>query len=193
MPTLEQRIEELNRHFGFREHPEDFNCELNPERIAYKNEALRTKNRDLYASYLADNYPREIDRELADIDSKANSLIQVSKDEAEQLFADNKINMLKSDISYKDPDAIFQMKKVNEEDLNWPPEGRETDLLNRNSRPFEALEGKSNIWLLTYNSPKKTLYQHHFNKICNYSLVAEHTFCYKTNSSLPFILSTLIP
>lgn len=148
MPTLEQRIEELNRHFGFREHPEDFNFELNPERIAYKNEALRTKNRDLYASYLADNYPGEMDRELADFDSKANSLIQVSKDEAEQLFADNKINMLKSDISYKDPDAIFQMKKVNEEDLNWHLEGHETDLLNGNSRPFEALEGKSNIWLL---------------------------------------------
>ncbi|WP_312697595.1 hypothetical protein [Sphingobacterium mizutaii] len=148
MPTLEQRIEELNRHFGFREHPEDFNFELNPERIAYKNEALRTKNRALYASSLADNYPREMDRELADFDSKANSLIQVSKDEAEQLLADNKINMLKSDISYKDPDAIFQMKKVNEEDLNWHLEGHETDLLNGNSRPFEALEGKSNIWLL---------------------------------------------
>ncbi|WP_313189079.1 hypothetical protein [Sphingobacterium sp.] len=148
MPTLEQRIEELNRQFGFREHPEDFNFELNPERIAYKNEALRTKNRDLYASYLADNHSREMDRELADFDQKANNLIQVSKDEAEQLFADNKINMLKSDISFKDPDAIFQMKKVNEEDLNWHLEGHETDLLNGNSRPYEALEGKSNIWLL---------------------------------------------
>ena len=148
MPTLEQRIEELNRQFGFREHPEDFNFELNPERIAYKNEALRTKSRDLYATYLADNYPREMDRELADFDQKANNLIQVSKDEAEQLFADNKINMLKSDISFKDTDAIFQMKKVNEEDLNWHLEGHETDLLNGNSRPYEALEGKSNIWLL---------------------------------------------
>ena len=135
MPTLEQRIEELNRQFGFREHPEDFNLELNPERIAYKNEALRTKNRDLYASYLADNYPREMDRELADFDQKANNLIQVSKDEAEQLFADNKINIQKSDISFK-------------EDLNWHLEGHETDLLNGNSRPYEALEGKSNIWLL---------------------------------------------
>jgi hypothetical protein len=43
MPTLEQRIEELNRQFGFRENPEDFNFELNPERIAYKNEALEPK------------------------------------------------------------------------------------------------------------------------------------------------------
>ncbi len=148
MPTLEQRIEELNKQFGFREHPEDFNFELNPERIAYKNEALRTKNRDLYASYLADNYPREMDRELADFDTKANKLIQISKDEAEQLFQENKINMLKSDISFKDPEAIFQMKKVNDEDLEWHLEGHETDLLNGNSKPYEALEGKSNIWLL---------------------------------------------
>ncbi|MCT1530914.1 hypothetical protein M3B46_07915 [Sphingobacterium daejeonense] len=148
MPTLEQRIEELNRQFGFRENPEDFNFELNPERIAYKNEALRTKNRDLYASYLADNYPRQLEREMADFDAKANRLIQVTKDEAEQLFADQKINLLKSDISFKDPDAIFQMKKVNEEDLNWHLEGHETDLLNGNSRPYEALDGKSNIWLL---------------------------------------------
>lgn len=148
MPTLEQRIEELNKQFGFREHPEDFNFELNPERIAYKNEALRTKNRDLYASYLADNYPKEMDRELSDFDTKANKLIQISKDEAEQLFQENKINMLKSDISFKDPDAIFQMKKVNDEDLDWHLEGHETDLLNGNSKPYEALEGKSNIWLL---------------------------------------------
>lgn len=148
MPTLEQRIDELNRQFGFKENPEDFNFELNPERIAYKNEALRTKNRDLYNEYLADNYPREMEREMRDFDNKANTLVQVSKEEAEQLFADNKINMLKSDISYKDPDAIFQMKKINEEDLNWHLEGHESDLLNGNSRPYEALEGKSEIWLL---------------------------------------------
>lgn len=148
MPTLEQRIDELNRQFGFREHPEDFNFELNPERIAYKNEALRTKNRDLYTAYLADNYPKQMDKELADFDRISSKLILMNKDEAESLFENNKINLLKSDISFKDPDAIFQLKKVNDEDLNWHLEGHETDLLNGNSRPSEALEGKSAIWLI---------------------------------------------
>jgi len=148
MPTLEQRIDELNRQFGFREHPEDFNFELNPERIAYKNEALRTKNRDLYTAYLADNYPKQMDKELADFDRISSKLVLMNKDEAESLFENNKINLLKSDISFKDPDAIFQLKKVNDEDLNWHLEGHETDLLNGNSRPSEALEGKSAIWLI---------------------------------------------
>ncbi len=148
MPTLEQRIDELNRQFGFREHPEDFNFELNPERIAYKNEALRTKNRDLYTAYLADNYPKQMDKELADFDRISSKLVFMNKDEAESLFENNKINLLKSDISFKDPDAIFQLKKVNDEDLNWHLEGHETDLLNGNSRPSEALEGKSAIWLI---------------------------------------------
>lgn len=148
MPTLEQRIEELNRQFGFKENPEDFNFELNPERIAYKNEALRTKNRTLYNTYLAEHYPRELEKELADFDKKANALVLISKDEAEQLFNEQKINLLKSDISYKDPDAIFQLKKVNEEDLNWHLDGHESDLLNGNSTPREALEGKREIWII---------------------------------------------
>lgn len=148
MATIEQRIEQLNKKFGFKENPEDFNFELNPERIAYRNEALRTGNRDLYSSYLADHYPNQLAHEMTSFDERANKLIQINKDDAKQLFLDKKINLLTSDFSYRDQDAIFQMKSVNDEDLNWHLEGHETDVLNVNSTPQEALEGKSSIWLI---------------------------------------------
>lgn len=147
MPTLEQRVEDLNRKFGFRENPEDFNFELNPERIAYKNEALRKKDRNLYAGYLADNYPKQMEKELQDFDTRANKIRYISKDEAEQLFEQNKINLLKSDLHFRDADAIFQLKKVDPSDLNWHLEAHETDLLNGNSRPYEAVDGKEGIWI----------------------------------------------
>ncbi|NQD72640.1 hypothetical protein HP439_18090 [Sphingobacterium shayense] len=148
MATIEQRIEQLDKQFGFKKNPEDFNFELNPERIAYKNEALRTANRDLYSAYLADRYPNELAHEMTSFDELSSKLKHITKDDAKQLFLDKKINLLKSDFSYRDQDAIFQMKSVNDEDLNWHLEGHETDLLNVSSTPQEALEGKSNIWLI---------------------------------------------
>ncbi|MGO1245147.1 MAG: hypothetical protein ACTJHT_08425 [Sphingobacterium sp.] len=148
MTTLEQRLAQLDKQFEFKENPEDFNFELNPERLAYKNEALRTGDRDLYVSYLAERYPNQLGHEMTHFDSIASSLIQISKEDAEQLFLEKKTNLLKSDLSYKDPDAIFQMKNVANEDLNWHLDGHETDILNVNSTPNEALDGKESIWLV---------------------------------------------
>ncbi len=148
MATIEERIEQLNKQFGFKENPEDFNFELNPERVAYKNEALRNRDRDLYSTYLAEHYPNQLEHEMANFDGMLSDLVQISKDDAKQLFLNNKVNLLKSDFSFRDPDAIFEMKNVNNEDLNWHLDGHQTDILNVNSTPEEALEGKTNIWLI---------------------------------------------
>ena len=77
--TLQERIDYFDRQFGFRAHPEDFDFYLSPERIAYKNEALRQKDRNLYVGYLADNFPDEMEQELQSFDELSNRLKQLSK------------------------------------------------------------------------------------------------------------------
>jgi len=148
MVTIEQRIEQLNKQFGFKENPEDFNFELNPERIAYRNEALRKYNRELYSQYLADHYPNQLESEMNNFDQSLNSLTEISKEDAKQLFLEKNINLLKSDFSYRDSDAIFKMMTVADEDLGWHLEGNQNDILNVSSTPDQALEGKTSIWLI---------------------------------------------
>lgn len=136
--SLEQKLNNYNNHFNFVENPEDFNFELSPERVVYKNEALRTKNRDLYASYLADKYPNQMERELADYDQKVNSVVQMSKDEVQAYMDEKGYNLLKADLSYSDQDSIFEFKKVSEDNLSWELENNNTDLLHANAQVGDA-------------------------------------------------------
>lgn len=146
--TLEERIDNLDRQFGFIANPEDFDFNLSPGRIAYRNEALRTKNRDLYTAYLADHFPNEMAAELKRFDEILPKLRRVTKGEAEDIFRERGINLLQADFSAKDEDSIFKMLKVADEDLNWHLEGSDTDLLNNKARPSTVLNNLEHLWLL---------------------------------------------
>ncbi|MGO1868648.1 MAG: hypothetical protein ACTIJ2_12075 [Sphingobacteriaceae bacterium] len=146
--TLEDRLEKLNRSFGFKENPEDFNFSISPERVVYRNEALRTGNRDLYAGYLADRYPEEMTREMEQYDITAGRLVKLGKEEAIEYFDDNKINLLRSDLHFEDDDAIFSMIIVPQEDISYFLEGHLTDMINGYLTPEESFsKGKSAIFL----------------------------------------------
>ncbi len=147
--TLQERLTYLDKQFDFINHPEDFDFNLSPERVAYRNEALRTKNRDLYTGYLADHFPDEMAAELDRFDKTAAKLRQVSPEEAEDIFRSKGINLLQSDLSYHEADAIYKLLKVADEDLPWHLEGSTTDLLNSKVRPSTVLQQKRNIWLIT--------------------------------------------
>ncbi|WKK60184.1 MULTISPECIES: hypothetical protein [unclassified Sphingobacterium] len=146
--TLQARLENLDRKFGFINNPEDFDFNLSPERIAYRNEALRTKDRDLYTAYLADHFPNEMAAELKRFDELLPKIRRVSKDEAEDIFRAKGINLLQADFSAKDEDSIFKMLSVAEEDLNWHLEGSDTDVLNSKARPISVLNNLDQLWLI---------------------------------------------
>lgn len=146
--TLQARLENLDRKFGFINNPEDFDFNLSPERIAYRNEALRTKDRDLYTAYLADHFPNEMAAELKRFDELLPKIRRVSKDEAEDIFRAKGINLLQADFSAKDEDSIFKMLCVAEEDLNWHLEGSDTDVLNSKARPISVLNNLDQLWLI---------------------------------------------
>ncbi|UIR57096.1 hypothetical protein LZQ00_04605 [Sphingobacterium sp. SRCM116780] len=146
--TLEERINHYNKSFGFLENPEDFDFNLSPERIIYKNEALRTGNRDLYASYLGSKYPMERPKELADFDNQVGRVAQVDKNEVSKLFEQTGANLLKSDIDFRDQDAVFHTLKVPAEDVSWHLENNEEDLIQVTVTLEQAFQSKTTIYLI---------------------------------------------
>jgi len=147
--NLEERLQKLDSQFGFVNNPEGFNFELSPERIAYRNEALRTHNRDLYANYLAEHYANEMAKELRKFDEILIHIVSMEKEQLLDYVERHGINLLKSDIDYKDPDAIFKPMKVAEEDIEWHVQGNENDLFRATVTVEQALEGKSMIYIIT--------------------------------------------
>ena len=148
MTTLQDKISYYNRQFGFIENPEDFNFELSPEPLIYKNEALRSNNRDLYAEFLSSKYPKELEKELAYFDEKVSKLVQIDKEKLMHYMKEKGYNLLKSDLKINDQDTIFQGRKVSEENLQWELEGNTSDLLKVNVTLEEAFENKQWIYFL---------------------------------------------
>lgn len=155
---LEERLDFLDKHFGFRENPEQFSFKLDPRRVAYRNEALRTGNRDLYVGYLADKYPNEMEAELEDYDKVKLERVDVAN--AGSIFRQNKINLLEADLDFSDPDAIFTMMVVDEDQISWLTEENNTDLIGAQVEPREVLDNRDSILLdlsraVTYRDGKK--------------------------------------
>ncbi|MCA5006301.1 hypothetical protein [Sphingobacterium bovistauri] len=148
MKTLESRLEEYNKHFGFKENPEEFNFNISPERMLYKNEALRTCNRDLYVSYLAENYPIEMGLELADFDRKVGKIVKMNKDQVQVYMADKGYNLLKGDLHFTEQDGIYYGVKVDNENVKWDTERNFEDLVNPVGHVGDTFNNKDWIWII---------------------------------------------
>lgn len=145
--TLEQKIKEYNKHLGFIENPKYFSFEISPEREIYKNEALINKDRELYHNYLLEKYPNELEEEMIDFISKFDKIEKLNIDQVRYLMVTSNSNLLVSDINFRDPNAIFHLKKVNEEDMSWFLEDNEEDLINAIVTIEQAFNGKKFIYL----------------------------------------------
>ncbi|WP_099369582.1 hypothetical protein [Sphingobacterium sp. 1.A.5] len=127
---LNERLTRFNEHFHYKEQPELYEFEISPEKIAYRNEALRTGDRELYFKYLSEKYEDKIKKEMESFDLSAKNLVKINKESAENLFDEYQINLLKSDISFLDDDAIYSMYKVNPETIDILLEGYRDDLID---------------------------------------------------------------
>ncbi|WP_099368079.1 hypothetical protein [Sphingobacterium sp. 1.A.4] len=128
--TLKERLEKFNVHFQYKEQPELYDFDLSPEKIAYRNEALRTGDRDLYLNYLTDKYSDKLDKEMESFDLSAKNLVKIERDSANELFKRYQVNILKSDISFLDDDAIYSMYIVDPEKMDYLLEGYREDLID---------------------------------------------------------------
>jgi len=146
--TLEERLKHFDSHFHYNERPELFGFDISPERIAYRNEALRKGDRELYSKYLTGKYAKQLEKEMESFDLAAKNLVRIGKDDASLLFNDYQVNLLKSDISYMDDDAIYSMYKVSPESIEYLLENYQEDLIDGFVPLEEAfLNGRKEIFL----------------------------------------------
>ena len=147
--SIEERLDFFDRHFDFRNHPEDFNFETNPERVVYRNEALRTGNRSLYLTYLIDHYPEELAREMETFDADLSNLVHISADEARNYLNARGYNTIESDFAYDDDEAVFfNPKSYDNETQSWHIENNAEDLIRVTSTVNQALFNKEFIYLI---------------------------------------------
>ena len=146
--TLNERLNRFNEHFNYKEQPELYEFEISPEKIAYRNEALRTGDRELYFKYLSEKYEDKIKKEMESFDLSAKNLVKIDKKAAENIFDEYQINLLKSDISFLDDDAIYSMYKVNPETIDILLEGYRDDVIDGFVPPREVFHnGRKEIYL----------------------------------------------
>lgn len=146
--TLNERLTRFNEHFNYKEQPELYEFEISPEKIAYRNEALRTGDRELYFKYLSEKYEDKIKKEMESFDLSAKNLVKIDKKAAENIFDEYQINLLKSDISFLDDDAIYSMYKVNPETIDILLEGYRDDVIDGFVPPREVFHnGRKEIYL----------------------------------------------
>ncbi|MFD1770844.1 hypothetical protein [Sphingobacterium suaedae] len=153
--TLEERLQLYNKYYGFEENPDHFGFNFDPKRITIRNEALRTRNKELYETYLRERYPEDADVELEKFDEVHANIRKVSGEEAQIFFKRHMINNVQSDINPRDPDAIFTPSIVaGEEEMdagqedeghilfNWMPEW----LADRDEVWVDPTDIKMSMW-----------------------------------------------
>lgn len=145
---LIKRLDKYNLHYGFLEDSKDFSFEVHPEVIIIRNDALRTKDRKLYADYLAQKFPDRLEEALSSYDATAANLLKLTKTEAKAIFETNGVNLLRSDISMLEQDAIFTAQVVAHDSLPIEEEDTSVKLIHNHVVP-EKVFNRPYIWIDT--------------------------------------------
>lgn len=108
--SIEERLEDYNSIYGFKNDTRKYSFENNPERIIVRNTALRERDAEVYASYLRKNYPASLEREMEQFHKSLSDTRQLTMDEATDFFDTHGIIVVQSDIAQFEDDAIFTPK-----------------------------------------------------------------------------------
>ncbi|GHE49215.1 hypothetical protein [Sphingobacterium griseoflavum] len=145
---LIKRLDKYNLHYGFLEDSDDFSFEVHPERVIIRNDALRANDRTLYEGYLKQKFPDRAQEALDSYDATAANLLQLTKTEALSLFQQHAVNLLCSDISMTEQDAIFSTLIVPDERLYLADENPKEKLIHNKVLPEQVLD-RPYIWVDT--------------------------------------------
>jgi len=145
---LIKRLDRYNLHYGFLEDSNDFSFEVHPERIIIRNDALRTRDRKLYADYLGQKFPKQVEKALSSYDMTAANLLKLTKTEAKAIFKKYAVNLLRSDISMLEQDAIFTALVVPQQSLPLEEEDTKMKLIHNQLLPEKVFD-RPYIWIDT--------------------------------------------
>ncbi|KGE12851.1 hypothetical protein [Sphingobacterium deserti] len=141
-----ERLWGFNAIYGFYENPQIFNFEFNPERLIVRNLALRTANRQLYKDFLYDNYPFHLRAELKKFDRVANNLLKLTAADAARFFESNEVNVVCSDLDYREESAIYTALSVEEGELKSFMRNVDKNLVENYVLP-EQLVNRTFLWI----------------------------------------------
>ncbi|UIR57279.1 hypothetical protein LZQ00_05550 [Sphingobacterium sp. SRCM116780] len=147
--SLDVRIAQYNKHYGYLENPKKFTIEYDPHRLIIRNFALRNKRRELYEDFIRSFYPDKVEKELGEFDSCLMYLKFFNKEEARDWFNYNDVKLLESDIQCFDNDAILRMLFVEDQsDLEELLSPEQSFILNRTT-PELVLKNREQFWIDT--------------------------------------------
>lgn len=148
MTELVKRLDRYNLHYGFLEDSADFSFEVHPERIIIRNDALRNDDRALYEDYLVRKFPLRAAEALRNFDASVAGLHKLTRTEAVAVFESKQVNLLRSDISARENEAIFTAMIVPLDELPATPEDTGEKLIHNNVHPGDILD-RPYIWVDT--------------------------------------------
>lgn len=141
-----ERLWGFNRAYGFYVNPQKFNFEFNPERLLLRNLALRTSNWSIYKDFLMDKFPFHVKGELQKFGRVAENLLKLNTFEAARFFARQKVNMLRSDLDYREDTAIFKALHVEEEELATFRDSVDKEWVENHVLPEQLLD-RPYVWV----------------------------------------------
>jgi hypothetical protein len=144
--NLETRILNYGEYYEAQASHKSFNFDYHPQRLIFKNYALRTQDKSLYAKFLNTFFPDKEEEELLIYDKELLYLKRFDKDELARWLIDYNVRLMQSDINSTDKDAIFKVIAIPADD-NADNYLTKDDLILNYILPLDVLEFPYPVWV----------------------------------------------
>jgi hypothetical protein len=149
MEKFEKRLASYKEKYGDEKRQSKFSYNQSAEQIIYRNEALRTGQRDLYADYLSTHQDLHETNELNDYDSIAPRVMKLDRPSFLAWATDKGIELVESDIYIFDEDAILKGIRLDDAEMeDFDIESSWDDLVHNLHKPEDLAKERSYFWVL---------------------------------------------
>lgn len=149
MEKFEKRLKAYAEKYDFQHKRIIFNYNIDPEQILYRNEALRTGNRDMYVEFLNKSLHVNIHEELKIFDSLAPRVMRLDRSSYLAWITEKGISLVESDIYIFDEDAILRGVRGQEDKIKeFKIEESWNELFHNMHIPEVLAKERSYFWVL---------------------------------------------
>ena len=149
MEKFEKRLTAYKQKYGNETHQSKFSYNQSSEQIIYRNEALRTGQRDLYVDYLQMHKDLDYEKELKTFDSIVARIMKLDRASFLSWATDKGIELVESDIYIFDEDAILKGIRLDDEEIeNYDIEASWDELVHNLHKPQVLAKERAYFWVL---------------------------------------------
>ncbi|MGN0002690.1 MAG: hypothetical protein ACI35V_04575 [Sphingobacterium composti] len=149
MEKFEKRLTTYKEKYGNEDRQSKFSYNQSAEQIIYRNEALRTGERDLYADYLQSHKELDAEKGLKVYDSIAPRVMKLDRSSFLAWATDKGIELVESDIYIFDEDAILKGIRLDDAEMeNYDVESSWDELVHNLHKPESLANERAYFWVL---------------------------------------------